>query len=108
MKPFSILQERMLAILATFGFLVPNGIFVYASMQADVLRVALSNPIALMFIIEALFLMALFAWLIHRSGNKYPGWQAFIILSVLGSMAFSVPAYLYLASRRARKGGPTP
>jgi len=51
--------------------------------------------VALVFIIEAFLLMFLFAWVIRYLGFRSPGWLAFIIMSLLGSMVFSVPAFLF-------------
>ncbi|MDX2227434.1 MAG: hypothetical protein SFY92_10145 [Verrucomicrobiae bacterium] len=108
MKPFTRTQEKLLLILAIFGLIVPNGFFLYYSLIAPAaLHAALGNPVALVFITEAFLLMFLFAWLIHRLGFRSPGWLAFIIMSLLGSMVFSVPAFLFLASRNARKTLPT-
>lgn len=102
--------EKVLLGLAIFGLVVPNGVFLYYSLlEPAVLRAALANPVALVFIIEAFFLMALLAWLIHRLGLRSPGWPAFILMSLAGSMVFSVPAFLYLSSCRARGApGPSP
>ncbi len=109
MKPFTPTQEKLLLALAVLGLIVPNGVFLYFSVVAsEVLHAALSNPVALVFITEAFLLMFLFAWVIRYSRFRSPGWLAFIVLSLLGSMVFSVPAFLYLASRNARKTLPTP
>jgi len=106
MQPFTSPQERLLLGLAIFGLVVPNGVFLYYSIaQPAALHAALANPAALVFVVEAFILMFLFAWLIHRSGFRSPGWLAFIIMSLVGSMVFSVPAFLYLTSRHARGGG---
>lgn len=103
-KPFTPIQEKLLLALAAFGLVVPNGFFLYYSLVAPAaLHAALSNPVALVFITEAFFLMFLFAWVIRFWGLRSPGWLAFIAMSLLGSMVFSVPAFLYLASRNARK-----
>ena len=103
MNPFTPTQEKLLVVLAGFGFVGPNGLFLYSILFAPTtLRAALSNPVALVFIAEAFLLMFLLAWLIHHSGFRSPGWRAFIVMSILGSLAFSVPAFLYLASRNAR------
>lgn len=100
MHPFTPIQERLLAGLAFFGLCVPNGIFLYYSLvRPDVLGAALANPVALVFIAEAFILMFLFAWLIRRQGLRSPGWFAFVVLSLVGSMVFSIPAFLYLSSR---------
>lgn len=77
--------------------------FLYYSLFAsEILHAAFGNPIGLIFTLEALLLMMLFAWLIHHRGYHSPGWIAFIVMSLVGSMAFSVPAFLYLTSRKAR------
>lgn len=107
MKPFSRTQERLLLALAVFGLIVPNGVFLYYSLVAPAaLHAALRNPVALVFITEAFLLMFLFAWVIHRLGLRGPGWLGFIVMSLVGSMVFSVPAFLYLASRHAQKTRP--
>ncbi|GEP42797.1 hypothetical protein [Brevifollis gellanilyticus] len=109
MKPFTETQEKLLLGLALFGFIVPNGIFIYYALAAPaVMMAALANEVSLVFILEAFFLMFLFAWLLHRRGIRSPGWLAFIIMSLIGSLAFSVPACLYLVSRKARRAAPAP
>ena len=101
MKSFSAIEERVLFTLAIFGFLVPNGIFVYL-LWSDVnaVRASFSNPIAMVLWLEAFVLLALFCWLISRFGNPKPGWVVFLLLSIVGSLACSVPAFLWLWSRR--------
>lgn len=96
-------ERAVLAALAIFGLVVPNGIFIWYALTPPVLvEAALRNPIALVFIAEAFFLMFLFAWPIGRLGLRRPGRLAFIAMSLIGSMAFSVPAALWLAGRSKR------
>ncbi len=96
----------MLLLVSLVGFIVPNGVFLWAALtDADAIRAALSNPIAFAFFLEAVLLMGLFAWLIHRSGRR-PGWLAFIVMSLAGSLAFSVPAWIWLNSRRSDAPSP--
>jgi hypothetical protein len=107
MKPFTPVQERVLLGLSLFGLVGPNGFFLYHALtNPESVREALTNPVAQLIIAEAFFLMFLLAWLVNRVGFRSPGWLAFIFLSFLGSMACSAPAFLYLASRRARKSQP--
>ena len=107
MKPFTTGQEKLLLALAIFGLIVPNGIFLYYALGTPAtVHATLRNPVELVFITEAFALMFLFAWLIHHRGFRSPGWLAFIVMSLIGSMVFSVPALLYLASRNARKTPP--
>jgi hypothetical protein len=108
MKPFTPTQEKLLLALAIFGLIIPNGFFLYYSLVSPAaLHASLSNPVALVFITEAFLLMFLCAWLIHHMGLRSPGWRSFIAMSLVGSMVFSVPAFLYFASRDARKALPT-
>jgi hypothetical protein len=104
MKPFSQSHERMLLALALFGLFVPNGVFLYCFFATpEVVKGALGNPVALVFMAEAMLLMLLCAWLVARLELRSPGWPVFILASLVGSLAFSVPAFLYLASRNARR-----
>lgn len=87
--------ERLaLWIVATTGFIAVNGTFVYALLRPEVLEEALANPLALAFIGEALILMAVFAYLLPRWGVSRLGWFWFVVLSLLGSMAFALPVVL--------------
>jgi len=103
MKSFTQTQQKILLALAIFGLVVPNGFFLYHALLAPgILWAALSNPVALVFITEAFLLMFLLAWVIRHLGLRSPGWIAFINMSLVGSMVFSVPAFLYLVSRKPR------
>lgn len=103
MNAFTKTQEQMLCLLAVIGLIVPNGVFIYfATTRWDPVIAALTNPVSLVFIVEAFALMFLFAWLIRRQRLTAPGGLAFIAMSLLGSMMFSVPACLWLWSRKIR------
>lgn len=85
-------ESRFLLGLATFALLVPNGVFLWcAFFRRDMLFAALSNPVLLVFILEAFALMFLFAWLIARAGIARPGWKGFVLLSLIGGLLFTVP-----------------
>ncbi len=103
MNPFSFTpgEVRFLVVLAVLGFLVPNGVFLWFLFTAPgLLRAALTNPLSLVFILEAFFLMFLFAWLVRKAGLKRPSAFGFILLSLFGSLACSVPAVLALNGRK--------
>lgn len=90
-----------LLFLAILGLLGPNSVFLYFTFaRPEIAAAAYENPVALVFIVEAFFLMGLFAWGISKLGMTKPGWLAFIVLSIAGSMAFSVPFFLYLHLRK--------
>lgn len=104
MTSFTKSQETLLYVLAVFGFLIPNGVFLYTTFfQPEVLRAAMANPVTLVYILEAFVLVAFFAWYFPKIGLKSPGWTVFVLMSLVGSLTFSVPAYLYWANRIAKK-----
>lgn len=94
-------ENKVLAALAIIGLLVPNGVFIYFFFtDPEIAKEALGNPISLVFICEAFFLMFLFAWLLKKWSIARPNGFIFILMSMIGSMAFSVPATLYLIFKR--------
>ena len=87
-------------ILAILGFLFINCPFLYfALIEREVYAAGMKNGIALVFIAEAFLLIAFFAFLIAKMGQKKPGWIFFICMSMLGSLAFSIPLQLYLMTK---------
>ncbi|HMP91154.1 MAG TPA: hypothetical protein PJ991_13205 [Kiritimatiellia bacterium] len=103
MNMFTQRQQAGLLFLALFGLLIPNGIFLYyAFTDFSVVWEALGNPVSAVFIAEAMGLMIFFAWLLNRLNFRRPGAWGFIIMSLLGSMAFSIPAFLWWHNRASR------
>jgi len=98
--------ERVwLATLGVFGFLAVNGAFAYGLMfRPDALTSALTNPLAAAFIVEALVLVGVFAYLFERWGVSRLGWGWFVFLSLLGSMAFAIPVVLLFPRRDGDEG----
>ncbi len=98
---FTRSQRILLVIFAVTGLIGPNGIFLYFALtdRAALLQ-ALHDPVAMVFMGEAFLLLVLFAWLIKIRDLTRPGWLTFTVLSLLGSMAFSVPAFLLLHARK--------
>ena len=90
----------MLGAAALLGFLGPNGLFLYyAIWHQDILKQAMDNPIAQALMAEAFILMALGCWIIKLKGIRSPSWRTFLAMSLIGSLSFSVPAYLWLLDR---------
>ena len=89
-------QERFwLWCLSAFGFFAVNTAFIYALLfQPDAMMNAFKNPIAAAFIVEALVLMGAFAYLLAKWGVTKLHWGWFVLLSLLGSMAFALPIVL--------------
>lgn len=98
---FSPRIRTVLAIVAVTGLLGPNGWFLWkVATGFSVVQATLNDPIALVFIGETFALMLLFAALIRAMGQR-PGALVFLAMSLLGGLMFSVPAWLWLASRPA-------
>ncbi len=88
-------ERFWLVALGAFGFTAVNGAFAYGLLfQPDALTDALTNPLAAAFIVEALVLVGVFAYLFERWGVSRLGWGWFVFLSLLGSMAFAIPVVL--------------
>lgn len=96
-------RERFwLWCLSVFGFSAVNVAFMYGMLfRPDALANALTNPIALAFIVEALVLMGVLAYLLAKWRVARLHWGWFVGLSLLGSMAFALPIVL-LWTRRVR------
>lgn len=92
------------SVVGLFGV---NGVFLYYALsQPGMMMGALRNPISAAFIGEALLMTALLAWIVGVSNVEKPGWGLFILFSLMGSLAFSVPAFLLLHLRKhAGEGG---
>lgn len=96
--------KPVLWLLSALGLFGLNGVFLYyALFRPDVMASAHQNPVSLVFIVEAFFLVAFGAWVIAKLGLKRPGWLAFVIMSIIGSLAFSVPFFLLLHIRKRER-----
>ena len=95
-------QRVLLVVVALIGLLGLNGVFLYYLMlrREEMIR-ALMHPVALVFVIEAFvvvgLLAAYFAW---RPLGRWT-WRSFIVLSLVGGLAFSLPTFLLLNDRKA-------
>jgi len=95
-----------LIVLGAFGFLAVNGAFIYGSVyRPESMMTSLSDPLAAAFIVEALVLVGVFAYLFRRWGVSRLGWGWFVSLSLLGSMAFAIPVVLLFPSRDVKGAG---
>ena len=64
---YSYRERFWLWVLSIFGFFAVNVAFLYGVLfQPDAMLSALTNPIALAFIVEALVLMGVFAYLLTK------------------------------------------
>ena len=89
-----------LLVVAAFGFLVPNGFFIHWLMAGDKsLDAVLRNELALGFMIDCALTMVLLAWLFAVRPLGRVRWPWFVVLSLAGGLAFSIPLYLWLNRR---------
>ena len=97
-------QRRVLIAVALLGLLGPNGVFVYYALARwDALLGAMQHPVTLAFVIDALAAMALLAVGIARWPLGRWGWKAFVLLSLVGGLAFSIPAFVVMNSSRGER-----
>jgi multisubunit Na+/H+ antiporter MnhF subunit len=86
------------AIIAFFG---PNALYVYVTItNPSVNMEALNNPVALVFMIEAMMLLSLFTIYVYKKTHSSSEALKYVILSFVGSLAFSFPLFLYLNSNK--------
>jgi hypothetical protein len=95
----------LLWTLALAGLLGINTAFLYgAVLRPEHVAPALTNPIALAFVVEALVLTAFGAWVVWLLGFRRPGPVTFVVLSLVGSLAFSVPLLILMHLRKRVRG----
>jgi hypothetical protein len=94
----------MLLIIALFGLIVPNGIFIYwLFTEFHGVGEVLQNKLALAFIIDAFLAMFLLAyWFAVKPIGKVR-WYWFIALSIIGGLGFSLPFYWWLNEKSDRR-----
>ena len=87
-------------LIALFGLLVPNGIFIYwLFTEFGGIGDFFSNRLALAFIIDAVMAMLLLAYFFAKNPIGNVKWYWFIVLSLIGGLGFSIPFYYWLNSR---------
>ncbi|HEU4724081.1 MAG TPA: hypothetical protein VFU59_02160 [Candidatus Eisenbacteria bacterium] len=105
---YSPAERGWLAALAVAGFAGVNGAFFYGLLaQPGSLRAALTNPISLAFLVEALLMLAALAYFLGKWGVSRLSWRWFLFLSLLGSMAFALPVVLLWRGRHDASRPPT-
>jgi hypothetical protein len=100
-------ERRILWVISLLGLLGPNGVFVYCALfRWHDLPDALRNPVAAAFIFEAFVVMGLLAWMVRRFRIGVLPWSVFVVLSLVGGLAFSIPAFLLWRARRSAPSMP--
>lgn len=90
----------MLLLVALFGLLVPNGIFVYWLLtEFQGMGDFLNNKLALGFMIEAFAVMFLLAYYFAKQPLGKIKWYWFIVFSLIGGIGFGIPFFYWLNKR---------
>lgn len=102
---YSSLERTALIGIALLGAIGLNGAFVYALVvQPDLVRDALTNPVSLAFVIEAFVVMGLLAVYLRRWGAAERSGALFVLLALLGGIAFALPVHMLWKRRAAEQG----
>ena len=89
-----------------FGLLVINGVFLYfVIFKPELVGEAMGNLYSLVFMLEAFILLPLLCFLISIYKLRSPNWVGFLVLSLLGSLAFSIPFSVLLWTREKDNSG---
>lgn len=92
-----------LLLIAGFSFVVPNGLFLYwVFHDFTTLHAALSDWLALAFIIDVFVTTAILAaYFAKHPAGRYR-WPWFVVLSLGGTLAFGLALFWWLNSRPDR------
>lgn len=95
-----------LLVVAALGMLLPNGLFLYWLLHDfSSLGAALSDKLALAFGLDVFGATFFLTYLFARKPVGPVRWPWFLGLSLVGTLCFSLPLYLWLNWRRAPKPG---
>ncbi|HSE39654.1 MAG TPA: DUF2834 domain-containing protein [Acidobacteriota bacterium] len=90
-----------LLIVALFGLLLPNGLFIYWLLnEFHSLSEVLSNHLAVAFMLDSALAVVVLAYLFAIRPLGRLRWQWFVLFSVIGGLGFSIPFYLWLNQRK--------
>lgn len=95
------MRESWLLLVALFGFVVPNGFFVYwLVFEFQGIAPILQDKLALGFILDVFLALILLSVYFARHPLGAVKWPWFVLLSLLGGLGFSLPPYYWLNRRR--------
>lgn len=90
----------ILLLVALFGLLVPNGLFLsWLLVEFDSLAAVFQDQLALAFILDAFMILALLTVYFRRRPIGPVPWPWFVVLSLVGGLGFSLPFYWWLNRR---------
>ena len=92
----------ILLIIAIFGLLVPNGIFIYWLLtEFHSFSQVYTDKLALGFILDCFLAMFLLAYWFAVNPIGKIKWYWFIVLSLIGGLGFSLPFYYWLNKKQS-------
>lgn len=95
-------QRFALGLVALFGLVGPNGVFLYyAFCRWPELVAALRHPVAMALLVEAFVVLALLAVYFAKRPLGRWSWKTFVVLSLVGGLGFGIPAFVLLNSAKA-------
>ncbi|UCD37484.1 MAG: hypothetical protein JSW54_11735 [Fidelibacterota bacterium] len=95
----------ILLLVAFFGLLVPNGLFLYwLVVECDGLAAVFGDRLALAFILDAFMILALLSVYFRLRPIGPVPWYWFGLLSLVGGLGFSLPFYWWLNRKRHSHG----
>ena len=91
-------DTTVLLVLAIIGNLAPGLLFLYGLFHdySSSLIAALSNRVALAFLLDLIISTFLIASLFARKPLGPVKWPWFVVLTFLGTLAFAIPLFLWL------------
>ena len=97
-----------LLVIAAFGMIVPNGLFVWwLATEFTSVSAALSDKLALAFTLDVFVSTFLLTYLFAKKRLGPYGWPWFLGLCLLGTLSFGIPMYLWLNWRSVPEPRPS-
>ena len=95
-------RDAVLLLVALFGLLVPNVLFLYSLFHDyPTWQAALANRLALALLSDAFLATGLIAWWLARHPLGPVRWPWFVVMALIGGLGFALPFFLWLNERRA-------
>ena len=95
--------SKYLLFIAILALLGPNALYLYACFTNPSSNIeALSNPVALAFMVEAMMLLAVFLYYVYLKTKSYKQVFYYLVLAFAGSLAFSFPLFMYIQHRKEK------
>jgi hypothetical protein len=103
---YSPAERFWLWTLAVGCLVAVNGAFIYGVVAVPgVLGAALTNPVSAAFMVDTVLILAALAYLLGKWGVARLSWRWFLLLALVGGLAFALPVVLLWGGRRGTGGG---